>query len=370
MNKLILFLLFPLVLVSYRQGPRPAADPVKVAAIFATSGDAREDNSSAVKGVKYAVDYFNKHGGINGRMIDLTVIDNKSTLEGSRLAAEEAVKEHVTAIIGCGWSSHSMEVAAVAQKNRLPMITNVASSPAVTQVGNYIFRVCFTDPYQGKFMALFARNDMKASTAVIFQQNTGEYSPGLAQQFTVTFEGAGGKVLKLIPYTIESPDFTEYLKEVKQLAPDVIFFPGHYETGRIMKQARLMGIQSVFLGADGWGTPGFFKEGGGYIDNAYYDSHWDLEDTSRVSRDFVKGFGVNEFTIAPAALAFDAVGVLVDACRKVNDLSDPEALRKTIAATANYPGVTGMITLNENRDPIDKKAVIIKIEHGQQRFYK
>ncbi|HET6256489.1 MAG TPA: ABC transporter substrate-binding protein [Puia sp.] len=370
MNKLILCLLFTFVLVPSRQSKGNDPGTVKIAAIFATSGDARDDNSSAVAGVKYAAAYYNKHGGINGRRIDLIVFDNKSTLEGSRQAAEEAVKAHVLAIIGCGWSSHSMEVAAVAQRNRLPMITNVASSPAVTQVGNYIFRVCFTDPYQGKFMALFAWNDIKAKTAVIFQQNTGEYSPGLAKQFTATFENAGGKVLKLIPYTIESPDFTEYLKEVKRLAPDVIFFPGHYETGRIMKQARLMGIQSVFLGADGWGTPGFFQEGGSYIDNAYYDSHWDLADTSRASRDFVKDFGNNEYTIAPAALAFDAVGVLVKACSTVSDLGDPEALRKAIAATANYPGVTGTITLNENRDPIDKKAVIIKIEHGQQRFYK
>jgi branched-chain amino acid transport system substrate-binding protein len=219
-------------------------------------------------------------------------------------------------------------------------------------------------------MALFARKDIKATTAVIFQQNTGEYSKGLAEQFTMNFQKAGGKVLKLIPYTIESPDFTAYLKEVKPLAPDVIFLPGHYETGRIMKQARLMGIQSVFLGADGWGTPGFFQEGGTYIDNAYYVTHWALEDTDRVSRAFVKDFGINEFTIAPAALAFDAVGVLVKACGKVNDLNDPEALRKVIAATKNYPGVTGMITLNAERDPIDKKAVIIKIEHGKQRFYK
>lgn len=369
MNKFIFCLLFALVFLSYRDGKRYAPDPIKVASIFSMSGEAQGDNATAVAGVKFAAGYFNKHGGINGRMIDLIMIDNKSTVEGSKAAAEEAVKAHVVAIIGASWSSHSMEVARVCQKNRLPMITNVSTSPAVTQVGNYIFRICFTDPYQGKYMALFARREMKAGTAVIFQQNTGEYSKGLAEQFTINFEKNGGKVLKLIPYTIESPDFTAYLKEVKQLAPDVLFLPGHYETGRIMKQARLMGIRSVFLGADGWGTPGFFQEGGVYIDNAYYATHWVLEDTDRVSRKFVKDFGVSEMTIAPAALAFDAVGVLVKACEKVNNPYDPEALRKAIAATRNYPGVTGTITLNADRDPIDKKAVVIKIEHGKQRFY-
>ena len=370
MNKFFVCLLLSVLFLSYREGGHNNSDPVKVAVIFSVTGEASGDNAGAVVGAKYAIDYFNKHVGINGRPIEMHLLDNKSTEEGSRLAAEEAVKEHVVAIIGASWSSHSMEVAKVAQRNKLPMITSVSTSPAVTQVGDYIFRVCFTDPYQGKFMALFARKDIKARTAVIFQQNTGEYSKGLAQQFTVNFEKAGGKVLKLIPYTIESPDFTDFLKEVKQLNPDVIFLPGHYETGRIMKQARLMGISAVFLGADGWGTPGFFQEGGTYIDNAYYDSHWALEDTGRVSRNFVKDFGVNEYTIAPAALAYDAVGVLVHACGKVTDLNDPEALRKAIAATKNYPGVTGIITLNQDRDPIDKTAVIIKIEHGQQRFYK
>jgi branched-chain amino acid transport system substrate-binding protein len=370
MSKLILCLLSSIVFLPNREGRPKYSDAVKIAAIYSITGEAQGDNASAVYGVKYSVAWFNKHGGIKGRKIDLILLDNKSTEEGSRLAAEEAVKAHVIAIIGASWSSHSMEVAKVAQRNRLPMITSVSTSPKVTQVGNYIFRVCFTDPYQGKFMALFAQKDLKATTAVIFQQNTGEYSKGLAEQFTINFEKAGGKVLKLIPYTIESPDFTAYLKEVKRLAPDVLFLPGHYETGRIMKQARIMGIQAVFLGADGWGTPGFFQEGGTYIDNAYYASHWALEDTDRVSRDFVKDFGINENTIAPAALVFDAFGVLVDACGKVSNLSDGESLRKAIAGTKNFPGVTGIITLNKDRDPIDKKAVIIKIEHGKQRFYK
>lgn len=370
MKKFLLFLLFPLVQLSYGQGPRHTADPVKVAAIYSLSGDAQEDNSSTIVGLKYGIDYFNKHGGINGRKIELVLFDNKSTPEGSKVAAEEAVKAHVVAIIGSGWSSHSMEAGKVAQANGLPMISSVSTSPAVTLIGDYIFRVCYIDPYQGKYMALFASNDIKAKTAVIFQQNTGDYSKGLAEQFTTNFEKAGGKVLKLIPYTIESPDFTDYLKEVKQLAPDVIFLPGHYETGRIMKQARMMGIKSVFLGADGWGTPGFFHEGGTYIDNAYYVSHWDPAVREPVSQAFVRGFGMNENTIAAAALAYDAVGVLVHACNKVSNPYDADALRQAIAATKNYQGVTGLITFNEDRDPIDKKAVIIKIEHGQQRFYK
>lgn len=262
MNKLILCLLVFLVVQPSRQSQGHAPDPIKFAAIFSVTGDAREDNSSTIVGLNYAVDYFNKHGGVHGRKIEMDLIDNKSSPEGSKVAAEEAVKAHVVAIIGSGWSAHSMEAAKVAQMNNLPMITNVSTSPAVTQVGNFIFRVCYIDPYQGKFMAMFARYDIKANTAVIFQQNTGDYSKGLAEQFTINFEKSGGKVLKLIPYTIESPDFSAYLKDVKQLAPDVIFLPGHYETGRIMKQARLMGIQSVFLGADGWKRPAFSMKAG------------------------------------------------------------------------------------------------------------
>lgn len=341
--------------------------PIRIAAIFSLSGEAMEDNSGAVEGVKFAVNAINQNPNLLNRKIELLLLDNKSTPEGSREAAKKAIEEKVTAIIGASWSSHSIEVAKVAQANKTPMITNVSTSPKVTAIGDYIFRVCFTDPYQGKGMAKFAHEEFGAKTAIIFRQYNGTYSKGLAAQFEKYFEAYGGQLLKIYDYAIEKTDFTKDLEEVKQLKPDIIYLPGHHETARIMSQANQLAISAKFLGGDGWGTPGFYKEGGYKIDEAYFSTHWSTQNTNKASKEFVQKFGINKYTIAPAALSYDAINVFVEA---LNKSASGMPLKEAIAAVKDFEGATGTISLDTQGDPINKNITIMKVERGKQVFFK
>jgi len=348
-----------------------AEDTVKVAVIFALSGEAAQDNSGSYRGTVFGLEQANKHGGLLGKQIEILHIDNKSTKEGSTEAAQKAVDAGVIGILGASWSSHSIELAKVAQAHKTPMITNVSTNPAVTQVGDYIFRACFTDDYQGTVAAQFALDELKARTAVILRDRDEAYSTGLALAFTQYFTSHGGKVLEDAGYTIdEKKDFAGLLSDVKKLAPDVLFLPGHHETAKIMTQAQDIGNESAFLGGDGWVTPGFDEMGGAHIKRAFFTTHWYKESERPESRQFVKAFGDNEYLIAPGALGFDAASLFVDAVRRAGSF-DRAKIRDSIAATKGFRGVTGDITIGPSRDPMGKAAVIMLVsEGGKVTFYK
>lgn len=341
-------------------------NPIPVASIFSLSGEARDDNLGAVEGVRFAVEEVNARGGVLGSQLKLIEVDNQSTVQGSRAAAEKAVELGVAAIVGASWSEHSLAVAEVAQRSQVPMITNVSTHPDVTLVGDYIFRTCFTDPYQGQVLANFACDRLQAKSAVSFAQESGDYSMGLEEVFKAKFLQRGGQVLKSYRYRLDEADFSGIGAEVAELKPDVLFIPGHHESARIIKQMRAAGVYAVPLGGDGWGTPGFRAEGGDTIDRAYFATHWSNEDPSQTSREFVKKYrGVPN---APTALAQDAVGILVASIERASSTS-AQALRDAISRTKSYAGVTGEITFDEKGDPVGKAAVIIEIGNGQERFF-
>lgn len=347
-----------------------AAETIKIASIYAHTGVAADaSNNSSIMGVRNGVKEVNSRGGILGRRFELIEIDNMSTPIGSKVAAEKAIAKGVTAIIGADWSSHTLAVAPVAQANKTPLITNISTNEGVTKIGDYIFRVCFTDAFQGKVMAKFAREDLNASTAVMIVDLTSDYSIGLARDFKAHFEQLGGTVAGQVDYTLKAPDFERVAVQVKALRPQVVFIPSYDESALIIKHLMGLGVKAIPLGGDGWESERFFERGGRDIHKGYYSTHWTEEVSSQESKRFVKRYKQKgKVFVAAEALAYDAVLLLADAIKHSGSI-DRVKIRDALAATKGFQGVTGTISFTPQRDPI-KSAVIIEVKDGKPRYLK
>jgi branched-chain amino acid transport system substrate-binding protein len=361
----IIFLLLICATTSYSD------DNIKVGVIFAKTGNAAVVTSPGFEAVRYAADEINKNGGVLGKKIVLIEYDNKSTPLGSKFAAAQAVNDDVTGVIGCAFSSHSLAAANVLQDAKISMISPNATNVAVTLVGDYIFRVCFVDTFQGRIASDFAQNDLNATTAVVLTDSSSKYSLGLAKIFIEMFN-CQGAVLWEGFYQKGITDFSVPLKKIKGINPDVVFVPGHFrEPAYIVKQARSMGLKTIFIGADGW-VEKMYKYSGKAINGSFYIDQWHNTITLKESRKFVDnwmkrhGTPVNKTLIA---LTYDAFCVFVDAVKKAGT-KDRSIVRNFLSQTKNFPGVTGKITFDENGDPINKSAVIRKFQNGKAVFQK
>ena len=363
MRKLLIFISLLVMMPIFRAPAATAEEGIRIAAIYAKSGEAAEDNLELFEAVRFAVDEVNTNGGLHGRKIKLLEYDNHSTPIQSRLAAKKAVADGVVAVIGASWSSHSLAMAPYLQKMKVPMISPDSTHPDVTRAGDYIFRACFVDAFQGKALAGFARRELKAATAVIVQNITSDYSLGLSDIFAKRFAARGGQVLAVLNYKFQQTGFSDLLKKAKQLAPDVLFIPGHAESGYVVKQAQDMGIRARMLGGDGWPYRQFYANGGRDLKEGYYTAHWNKHLDNEKTRDFIarykKVYEVTDF----AAISYDAAMLLFDAIRRA-DIVTPRAIRDALAATKDFDGVTGRISFDENGDPV-KQAVVMKITNGR-----
>lgn len=377
-HKVLLGITLPLLLLPLLgQAPPAAADegPVLIASIFAHSGPAGEENTPNYRMVQLAVNKINESGGLLGRRVELLEIDNQSTALGSREAARDAVKAGVAAVIGPSWSSHAMAMAPVLQKAGIPMIGATTTAPEVTQVGDYIFRVCYTNRQQALALARFAARDLKAESAAVLSIAGDVYSEGLAEAFSLEFERLDGNTVVERSYLQSSMDFSSQLDDVKEANPDVVFVPGFArDSGLILKQARNMGMQMPFLGGDGWTALEQYP----YLDPAngdnYYTSHWHHSSEHPQSRDFVrmlkKELGPDALSLVDSGnpCAYDAMMVVADAIRRAGDASS-ESIRDTLLATKEYAAVTGAISFDGSRDPL-KPLVILQITRSGTRYIK
>jgi len=361
------------VIVQYDQGTSKfiksvKEETVKIAAIFALTGKAAASNKPSLEGVIRAVDEINASGGIFDKKIKLYIFDNQSTPIGAKVAAEKAISKGVTAIIGADWSDHSLAIARVAQAAGIPMITNISTNEAVTQTGDFIFRVCFIDAFQGQVMAKFAVENLKAASAVIFTNITSSYSMGLSREFQNTFEKLGGKVVFTASYKAGLKNYKNLIAQTLNNHPDVIFFSGHDEGGFLARHAQLSGIKSIFLGGDDWDTKSFLSKGGKDLKKGYYCTHWSQDSQSPVSLAFVKKFKhVGKITSA-FVLSHDAVFLLCDAILRAGSM-DRKKIRDALKETTDFEGITGKIVFDKNRNPV-KNAVINEINNGKIRYFK
>ncbi|MCP4347637.1 MAG: ABC transporter substrate-binding protein [Desulfobacterales bacterium] len=350
-----------------------AAEPVRIIFIVSETGIAAQDNAPYIPMAELAVDEINRHGGLLGNPAELIILDNKSTRLCSGQAAEQAVSLQPAAVVGAIWSSHSLAMAPILQKAKIPMITPTASNPKITLVGDYIFRVCFTDDFQKKIMATFAYNDLRAKTAAVLKIVNEEYSLKLGDSFAETFEKCGGKILLQDIYKVKAIDFSNILKKIAKSEPDAVFVPGYpRDSGLIIKQAVSMGIQSTFIGGDGWEAELMYDYGGDALEGSFYSTHWHPDIPSSQSRYLKKiytrkyGTDINFMSVP---LTYEAFMVLADAIRRAGS-ADHSAIRDALSKTQGFQGATGTISFDENGDTVNKDAVIMKMGKKSPEYFK
>jgi branched-chain amino acid transport system substrate-binding protein len=296
--------------------------------------------------------------------------DDQSKAEEAANAVTKLISQNqVVAVLGEVASSSSLAAAPICQANKVPMITPSSTNPAVTQKGDYIFRVCFTDPYQGKALAAFVRNNLKLDRAAMLIDKKNDYSVGLGEVFKKEFEASGGKVVAEQSYSGGDADFRPQLTAVKSSSPQVLFVPGFYtEVGQIAIQARDLGITAPLVGGDGWDSPVVVQIGGKAIEGSYFSDHYFVGDTRPVVQKFVGAIRqrTGRNPEATAALGYDALYIWAEAVKRAGTL-DSKAVRDQIAATKDHQGVSGTISMGPDRNPI-KPVAMIKIENGQMNF--
>jgi branched-chain amino acid transport system substrate-binding protein len=350
---------------------------IKIGILNEMTGGNATMGTSAANGAKMAIKEANAKGGVLGKQIQGVVADNKSEPSESANAMTKLVsQDKVVAVTGVFSSSDAIAAASVAEATKVPFIAVGATNPKVTldektnKVKDYTFRVCFIDPFQGTVGANFVLNTLKLKQAVMLVDNSSDYSKGLASFFKEAFVKGGGTVLGEEAYLQKDQDFKTILTKVKALNPEVIYVPGYYEeVGKIVKQARELGIIVPIIGGDGWDSPKLVEVGtAAALNNTYFTNHYSVDDTSTASQAFVEAYK-KEYGQAPDALAvlgYDAANVLIDAIQRANS-AEPSKIREALAATKDYPAVTGPTTLNDTHDAV-KNVVIIEMKDGKQMF--
>ena len=312
-----------------------------------------------------AADEINQAGGINGRQIDIVIEDDKGSPEEAAQVTGKLIDRYkVVAIIGAGASGNSLASAPKAQSARVPLIAPSSTNPAVTQVGDYIFRACFIDAFQGEVMAKFAVNTLKAKRAAIMLDFNSPYSRGLTDFFEFSFSKLGGEIVAKQSYSQGDPDYRGQLSAIKAANPDVIYIPGYYgEVALIAKQARMIGLAQPLLGGDGWDAPELWQIGGDALNGAYISTHYSVDDPSPSIQQFVALYKQRYGNLLPdahAALAYDAARILFDAISRTGT-TDSNKLRDSLAQTKNFNGVTGVISMDADRNAV-KPAVVLKLQ--------
>jgi branched-chain amino acid transport system substrate-binding protein len=346
-------------------------EPIRVGHFASLTGDTATFGQSTDRGLRMAVEEINAKGGPLGRPIEVISEDDRSITEEARTAAQKLIqRDQVVALLGEVASSRSLAAAPEAQRAKIPMISPASTNPKVTEVGDYVFRTCFIDPFQGAVMARFAKNELGAKKVAILFDFRQDYSVGLADYFRKTFKEQGGEIVADERYTGGDIEFRAQLTTIRAAAPDAIFVPGYYtEVGLIAKQARELGITVPLLGGDGWDSSKTLEIGGAAVEGYYFSNHYAADSSSPKVQGFVSAYKAKhgEVPDAMAALGYDMGGILADAIVRAGT-TDAAKLRDAIAATKDYDGVTGKITIDAQRNA-QKDAVVLKIEDGKFKFH-
>ena len=318
--------------------------------------------------IMLAVDEINAAGGVNGRKIRVLTEDDQSKAEEAANAVTKLISQNnVVAVLGEVASSSSLAAAPICQNNKVPMITPSSTNPEVTKKGDYIFRMCFLDDYQGQSMAGYIGKTLGFKRAAVLIDNKSDYSTGLAKFFSDAFIAGGGQVVATQSYTQGDSDFRSQLTAIKSANPEIIFIPGYYnDIGQIAIQARDLGMRMPLAGGDGWESPKLIEIGGKALEGCFYSNHYFPGDANPIVRDFVEKYRqrYGQTPDALAALAYDAARVLADSLKRAGSTEGP-ALRDAIAATKGFAGVTGTINLGPDRNPEGKTLVIVEVKDGQ-----
>jgi branched-chain amino acid transport system substrate-binding protein len=347
-----------------------ATEPIKIGGNYEVTGGVATFGTACVNSTKLYFDAINKKGGILGRQLELVVADNKSDAGEAASAAQKLIsQDKVVALVGPVTSKNCLSAGPIAQDAKIVMITPTGTNPAVTQIGNFIFRACFIDDFQGTVMANFALKTLKVKTAAIFVDNANDYSKGLAHFFKESFVKGGGKIVSEEAFMAGDKDYRTQLTKIKMKNPAFLYVPAYYqEDGLVAQQARELGINVPMGGGDGWDSPDLIKIAGAQaLNKVYFSNHYSADSKDPLSMAYVKDYTA-AYSMKPdalAALGYDAAITVVQAIKKAKS-TDSQKIRDAMA-TLKFKGVSGTITFDKDRNPI-KSAVIIELKDGVQTY--
>lgn len=346
-----------------------ASEEIPIGEFASLTGASASFGQSSHKGTEMAIEEINAAGGVLGKKLKLITEDDQSQAgQPATIVRKLISQDKVVAVLGEVASSRSLEAAPICQQERIPMISPASTNPKVTEVGDYIFRICFIDPFQGTVMSKFAQSKGWKKIAVLTDVKQ-DYSVGLTEFFVKDIQASGAEIVREQKYSSGDKDFKPQLTSIKATQPDAIFVPGYYgEVALIAKQARLLGIKVPLLGGDGWVGDSLLKVAGSSLNGSFFSAHFSAEDQSPKVRGFVERFEAKygEKPDDMAALGYDSAMILADAMRRAGT-TESAPLRDAIAATKDYDGITGTISLDAQRNA-SKPAVIMTIADGGFQF--
>ena len=353
------------------------SDVIKIGANLEMTGQVAAFGQSQLNGIKLAIEEINAGEKVLGKTLEIIAADNASKKEEStRVATKLITDDKVDVLMGASISGDTFAALEVANNKKIPMLTPSATNDSITfdakknKLNEWVFRACFTDSFQGKVMADFASSKLNAKKAVIYVENSSDYSKGLAKAFREKFEAAGGSIVAEESYQAKDTDFKAVLTRIKTLNPEVIWVPGYYEeVGKIVKQAREMGITAPMMGGDGWDAPQLVEiAGAAALNNTFISNHYSSEDPDAKVKKFVDAYKAKYGSVpdAMAVLGYDATYMMADAIKRAGAV-DKEKIKNALADTKAFEGVTGKIALDKNHDPV-KAAVVLEFKDGKQTF--
>ena len=347
-----------------------AAEPIHMGEFSSLSGREAGLGQYTHMGVQMAVEEINAAGGIDGRPLLVIVEDTQSKAgESATVVRKLITRDHVVAIIGEGASGRCLEGAPIAQRAGIPVVSPAATNPKVTEIGDCIFRVCFTDPFQGTVMAKFAHETLNVRRVGLLSDVASSYSVGLAGYFRRRCAIDGMEIVGEQKFSGGDKDYRAQLTAIKAARPDALFVPAYYgDAGLILLQARQLGLTIPVLGGDGFEAPELVQIAGAAADGAFFPVHFSTSDTSPRSRGFIERY-TQRWQKAPtgvSALGYDALNLIADAIRRGKS-AEPKAIRAALAATTAFEGITGRIDMDPERNA-RKPASIVRVEGGQFRF--
>jgi branched-chain amino acid transport system substrate-binding protein len=359
-------------------GGKAEGPTIRVGVVAELTGDIPAVGASCKNAAEMAVKEVNDAGGlqVGGTMykVDLFIEDNAGKADQSASAAQKLItQQNVVAIIGPNASRYAIPASEIAESSKVVLITPWSTNPKTTldaRTGapkKYVFRSCFIDPFQGRVVAKFALDNLKAKKAAVLYDVASDYNKGIAEFFKKTFEQSGGQVVAFETYTTGDKDFSAQLTKIKDSNPDVIFLPNYYtEVPLQIQQAHRLGITTPFLGSDSWGSGDLLKLGGQDLEGYYFSTHYAADAATPIATKFIQAYKA-KYGSTPddvAALTYDAFGLLWTALKNAGKV-DRQAVRDALAKVPLYEGVTGNMKFQEGSgDPI-KSAVIVQIKNGQ-----
>ncbi|MCC7430941.1 ABC transporter substrate-binding protein [bacterium] len=346
-------------------------DTIKIGEYASLTGPTASFGQNSHNGILLAIEEINAAGGVLGKQIELISEDDQSKPEEGATVVNKLIhRDGVVAILGEVASSISLAGAPICQEAKIPMLSSGSTNPKVTKVGDFIFRTCFIDPFQGKVLAKFVADSLKLKKVAILRDIKNDYSVGLADFFAENFKQLGGEIIADQVYSAQDKDFKAQLTALKEIGMEGICVPGYYnEVSLIARQARELGINVPLFGGDGWSSPKLLEVAGNSLEGAFYVEHFSHKDPNPVVQDFVKKYKAkyNSEPDGMSALGYDSAKLMADAMTRAGS-TEGEKVRDALAQTQGFQGVTGTVNIDAERNA-SKSAVILQIRNGEHEFF-